>query len=653
MNIAWRIGSNWGKTNVLDLFKQYKIAFVGIEVEDKVEMVKKGDLACITNGQPIVAIGKISHLKPLIEIIGNKASDFENVNAICFSELYFQEQFPDIDFQIYDGMGKQFHKVEGEYYKKHINSTYNKIIAVMNREQITKLLGYKHQIILQGPPGTGKTRLAKIIAESITMPSNAKKGKDIENYFKNYSLNEETKNRVEGINETRTKFLNKFPIANILNLTLDKYCFGQGDNNNFCWWIEYGLFELGAYTGVARKFLIYWSRSINDYKKSGFIKNELDDNEALKKVLVQIHNVISETNIEEGSKYLGKGFILKLLNTYHPDKYFPINSEKCLNNALTVLNVDFENLNFIEKNLAVQHKFQELKNQYNNLSSSNEFANYLFDEFNIGGELSISGEEITIKGEFKIIQFHPSYSYEDFVRGIIVQTNESALPEYKIINKTLIEFAEKALANEKTNYVLIIDEINRANLTSVLGELIYALEYRYDKTNPIETSVESMYKIDEVDEIDTDIQNKLKLPKNLKIIGTMNTADRSVGHIDYAIRRRFAFVDVLPTIEPIREAGLAYFKKVCGLFIKNFDSINWNKPVFEPSEHLAPDFKPNEVMLGHSYFITKEKDENGKILDEKEEMQLKLEFEIIPILKEYIKDGILNDPNNDLLKDIC
>src|SRR5690606_14650101 len=88
-------------------------------------------------------------------------------------------------------------------------------------------------------------------------------------------------------------------------------------------------------------------------------------------------------------------------------------------------------------------------------------------------------------------------------------------------------------AVELKNYVLIIDEINRANLSSVLGELIYALEYRGEE-------VQSMYAVDG--------SNKLILPPNLYIIGTMNTADRSVGHIDYAIKRRFAFVDVLPQI---------------------------------------------------------------------------------------------------------
>ena len=152
------------------------------------------------------------------------------------------------------------------------------------------------------------------------------------------------------------------------------------------------------------------------------------------------------------------------------------------------------------------------------------------------------------------------------------------------------------------NYVLIIDEINRANLSAVLGELIYALEYRGE-------AVQSMYAIEG--------ENNLTLPPNLYIIGTMNTADRSVGHIDYAIRRRFAFVNVLPK-DLTNELGDQFegtlFAKVTNLFNTN----------------LSPEFKKEEVQLGHSYFITK----NTPI-------DIRWEYEIKPILLEYVKDGIL------------
>ena len=152
------------------------------------------------------------------------------------------------------------------------------------------------------------------------------------------------------------------------------------------------------------------------------------------------------------------------------------------------------------------------------------------------------------------------------------------------------------------NYVLVIDEINRANLSAVLGELIYALEYRGE-------AVQSMYAIEG--------ENNLILPPNLYIIGTMNTADRSVGHIDYAIRRRFAFVNILPkdlTNELGDQFEGALFAKVTNLFNTN----------------LSPEFKKEEVQLGHSYFITK----NTPI-------DIRWEYEIKPILLEYVKDGIL------------
>ena len=215
------------------------------------------------------------------------------------------------------------------------------------------------------------------------------------------------------------------------------------------------------------------------------------------------------------------------------------------------------------------------------------------------------GENDSLEGneQFKLIQFHPSYSYEDFVRGIVAKPNEEGNGiVYTAENKILGTFAKEALKDKDKPYVLVIDEINRANLSAVLGELIYALEYRGE-------AVKSMYAIEG--------ENNLILPPNLYIIGTMNTADRSVGHIDYAIRRRFAFVNILPkdlTNELGDQFESALFAKVTNLFNTN----------------LSPEFKKEEVQLGHSYFITK----NTPI-------DIRWEYEIKPILLEYVKDGIL------------
>jgi len=212
-----------------------------------------------------------------------------------------------------------------------------------------------------------------------------------------------------------------------------------------------------------------------------------------------------------------------------------------------------------------------------------------------------------LKDNVKLIQFHPSYNYEDFVRGIIAVTNKNNQVEYKVENKTLAKFAEKAKSNENEAYILIIDEINRADLSSVLGELIYALEYR-------DEPVESMY--------EKDNSRELTLPSNLYIIGTMNTADRSIGHIDYAIRRRFVFCDILSDKTTLNSYpnGKKLYEVIEEIFTNDF---------------ISPEFDIKDIMVGHSYFITNS--ENGENIDE---LSRKFIYQVLPLIKEYFKDGI-------------
>ncbi len=212
-------------------------------------------------------------------------------------------------------------------------------------------------------------------------------------------------------------------------------------------------------------------------------------------------------------------------------------------------------------------------------------------------EIQEMNEESLTDGQYKLIQFHPAYSYEDFVRGIMASNDENGNISYETKNKVLAEMAENARKDPDSDFVLVIDEINRANLSAVLGELIYALEYRGQP-------VESMYAIGDSREI--------ILPENLYIIGTMNTADRSVGHIDYAIRRRFAFVDVKTDESVIPEAAKILFAEIKQLF----------------DDKLSEEFDKDDVMIGHSYFLG-------------DDLAQALKYEIKPILYEYVKDGVL------------
>ena len=225
------------------------------------------------------------------------------------------------------------------------------------------------------------------------------------------------------------------------------------------------------------------------------------------------------------------------------------------------------------------------------------------------------------KGEpevvWDIVQFHPSYGYEDFIRGIKVSTTPgSDTILYETVNKVLGNIAELAKKHKKTKFFLIIDEINRANLATVFGELIYGLEYR---TEPVATP----YSVNN--------NNRISLPDNLYIIGTMNTADKSIGGIDYAIRRRFLFFEQLPDIKVIREyrsgngaEQLELNTQACKLF-ENVEKL------FE-EDYLSPEYRKEDVQIGHTYFL----------VDSKDKLMKRFEYQIIPILKEYYKDGIIN-----------
>lgn len=521
-------------------------------------------------------------------------------------------------------------KIKEDYLK-------NKKAEKMQRQ--IGILRYKKQIILQGPPGTGKTYTAKKIAEEMTKGKNIGSPKQkIDEYFNtNQIASDEVKKKRSEYAELLSEFQNKFKKEDLKYLSLEAYAFGRGDNDSFCYWLEYVLWDLGLYSGQAGKFKIYWKKSIQGYSKIGFLKDIEDDEEAMKLLAEQIYNVANEINLNEAAKKLSNGLVLKILHSYYPQKYFPINNEKCINNALKLLNVDGSSLDFISKNIKLQELFLNKRNEFGSDITNDEFMRFLFTNFDMQGNIEIQSNEVVLKGDSKIIQFHPAYSYEDFIRGITATANAENKIEYNVENRILVEFAQSAIENPSANYVLIIDEINRANLPAVLGELIYALEYRYDDADRKNTTVDSMYAIKLDDETES---KEIKIPKNLYIIGTMNTADRSVGHIDYAIRRRFAFVDVLPReIPELTDNGKKLFQKVALLFCDKFEEGNSD---LKNSKYLAQDFKPTDVILGHSYFLVKEEDRKTLGKTDDEILEMKLTYEILPLLREYVKDGILS-----------
>lgn len=181
-------------------------------------------------------------------------------------------------------------------------------------------------------------------------------------------------------------------------------------------------------------------------------------------------------------------------------------------------------------------------------------------------------------------------------------------------------------------YVLIIDEINRGNISKIFGELITLLEA--DKRSgggSHHISLKLPYS-----------KEDFSVPSNLYIIGTMNTTDRSTGTIDYAVRRRFAFVTLESRADiiekwcnsqsipsEVKKAALDLFAQINGL------SRNDNSSFI--AKHKASDFELEDLKVGHSYFMAKDM----------ASLKLKMRYEVVPLIKEYIKDGILRSMSDD------
>jgi 5-methylcytosine-specific restriction protein B len=495
---------------------------------------------------------------------------------------------------------------------------YNDIsINIMDEytQGIIDVLLYKKQIILQGPPGTGKTRLAQEIAGDLTGGG------------KEESLVELTDKMIvdtlKGVSTVYTVATEK-PYKVIKVDTAAKRVILEKTS---------GVLGESSFDAIRQHFQSRsWKERIDDnevrrataiakFIYDGLYKEQLKENDQYK--IIQFH-----------PSYTYEDFVRGIVARPNPD------GTGILYDAENKLLADFaktalENWRAATSPVALS-KETWLEEMIDN------FLEYLSDLI-INGSKEVKLTPMTYVSKIGASSIRFNGDNWDLDGGVPLSdltkmylANVKSLPEIRALaslTKTakhqssywlkMLELFREFLAagnhvpptevavQPLKQYVLIIDEINRANLSSVLGELIYALEYRGEK-------VDSLYEVEGEDQ--------LVIPPNLLIIGTMNTADRSVGHIDYAIRRRFAFIDVLPEILEDVEFETELFQKVSRLFVINMDPE-------QPSEHLSSEFRAKDVWIGHSYFI-KNKDVDFSI---------RLRYEVIPILEEYLRDGVLKN----------
>lgn len=201
-------------------------------------------------------------------------------------------------------------------------------------------------------------------------------------------------------------------------------------------------------------------------------------------------------------------------------------------------------------------------------------------------------------------QFHAETSFSDFIFGIRPDTANEEL-RYRENLGSFSEALKYAIDHKNEKVTLIIDEINRANLSNVLGPIFYLFEHKMDVSN-VEIEIAPNFKVN-------------KLPDNFSVIATMNTADRSLAVVDFALRRRFAWF----TLKPKEIKSKQFFNEDFSRIQEIFD---W----YASSTEL-------NLQPGQGYFIA----------DSEEEMKNRIRYEIFPLIKEYLQEGLLRNAKEE------
>lgn len=214
--------------------------------------------------------------------------------------------------------------------------------------------------------------------------------------------------------------------------------------------------------------------------------------------------------------------------------------------------------------------------------------------------------------KIEMIQFHQSYSYEEFIRGY----KPNAEGNFTLKDGIFYSFCQKAIADPDNNYYMIIDEINRGNLSKIFGELMMLIES--DKRGK-KFAVKLAY---------SESDETFYIPKNLYLIGTMNTADRSLALVDYALRRRFSFINLTPAFQTESFQTFLLNKGLSQGFIEKLiqTMTEINQVIVQDTVHLGKGYE-----IGHSYFCPTE----TVVDDEQKWYERIIRLEIAPLLHEY------------------
>ncbi len=408
----------------------------------------------------------------------------------------------------------------------------------------------------------------------------------------------------------RQEFVTRFPMDQLGNLTLQDYAIGQPDNpNSFSTWVEFKTQKFGSISGGSSGVHgIYWSQKNQDW---WWNKKTLGNTPeaAFQKIITGLQTLIQAVQDQKwdqldeiGDHYLGALFCLraKPLYLYFPDEFIPIFSKAHLVKYIEHFKIDvphtplamnrgllkylkslpefsgfdswgmmlflYAQSEILEKHGSdnqsslslpeihedfLIHPDYSFKDLINNTLYEENWIDRVLRSLDRKQQIILYGPPGTGKtylanqiakyllsntpGTVELVQFHPAYTYEDFIQGLRPQSDPDGNLTYRLVPGRFLEFCDRARQTPDAPCILIIDEINRANLSSVFGELFYLLEYR-DQTIQLAAS-----------------GTPFSIPNNVRIMGTMNTADRAIALVDHALRRRFAFIELQPNYASLQQ----------------------------------------------------------------------------------------------------